>query len=126
MLTISQLFIYPVKSLAGIPIHQAPLTDRGFKHDRRWMLIDLDNCFFTQREIPGMALLEPAIFDDKITITQKNTGEQFSFPLNAGSSETCIARIWDDQCEVRLVNKEADDWFSDMLHTKCRLAFMPD
>src|SRR6478752_4697281 len=43
MLTISQLFIYPVKSLGGFPVDSAVLTDRGFQYDRRWMLVDENN-----------------------------------------------------------------------------------
>jgi len=56
MATISDLYIYPIKSLGGIPVSEARLTDRGLEHDRRWMLIDENNRFLTQRENPEMAL----------------------------------------------------------------------
>jgi uncharacterized protein YcbX len=35
MLTVSELFIYPIKSLGGIPVSSAKVTDRGFEYDRR-------------------------------------------------------------------------------------------
>lgn len=50
MLQVSELFIHPVKSLSGISVTEALVTDRGFQHDRRWMLIDKQNMFITQRE----------------------------------------------------------------------------
>ena len=40
MLQISQLFIYPIKSMGGMQITSAEVTDRGLKFDRRWMLVD--------------------------------------------------------------------------------------
>ncbi|PYI09110.1 MOSC domain protein [Aspergillus sclerotiicarbonarius CBS 121057] len=36
---ISELYIYPIKSLQGIPFSTAKLTARGFPYDRRFMLL---------------------------------------------------------------------------------------
>jgi len=58
MLNVSALYIYPIKSLAGIPVRTATLTDRGFANDRHWMLVDKDNNFLTAREYPQMAFME--------------------------------------------------------------------
>jgi uncharacterized protein YcbX len=58
MLRVSQLFIYPIKSLGGIALSTARLTDRGLQHDRRWMLIDENNRFLSQREHAQMALFK--------------------------------------------------------------------
>ncbi len=49
MLKINEIYIYPIKSLGGISVNQAEVTDRGFKYDRRWMLIDDNNRFLSQR-----------------------------------------------------------------------------
>jgi uncharacterized protein YcbX len=58
MLRISQLYIYPIKSLGGIALNSARLTDRGLEHDRRWMLIDENNRFLSQRENAQMPLFK--------------------------------------------------------------------
>ena len=50
MYTVSQLFIYPIKSLGGISVNEAKITDRGLEYDRRWMLVDNDHQFLTQRK----------------------------------------------------------------------------
>ena len=57
MLEVSALYIYPIKSLGGIPVGTATLTDRGFAYDRCWMLVDSNNNFLTAREFPEMALI---------------------------------------------------------------------
>ncbi len=61
MLTVTELYIYPIKSLGGIRAQSVLLTDRGFEHDRRWMLVDGNNRFISQREYPKMALLRVEI-----------------------------------------------------------------
>lgn len=61
MITISQLFAYPIKSLAGISVSSAIVIEKGFQHDRRWMLIDEKNNFLALKKFPKMALLPPQI-----------------------------------------------------------------
>lgn len=125
---ISQLFIYPVKSLRGISVQSANVTDRGLQYDRRFLLIDENNRFFTQREFPAMALLHTAIKEDRLLVFHKNSFErQLSLPLIPHTVEqTTTVRIWDDKCEAQFVSEEADKWFSSMLPIKCRLVYMPD
>ena len=64
MLKVSALYIYPIKSLGGIPVGTATLTDRGFAYDRYWMLVDQDNNFLTAREYPEMALIRTGLSQD--------------------------------------------------------------
>jgi Uncharacterized Fe-S protein len=57
---LSEINIYPVKSLKGISLNEAMVEDRGLRHDRRWMLVDEKNQFLTQREFPVMARITVA------------------------------------------------------------------
>ena len=68
MLQVSQLYIFPIKSLGGIALNKAQVTDRGFQYDRRWMLVDHNNMFISQREVHQMALLKPALTDGGIRV----------------------------------------------------------
>lgn len=54
--TIARLFIYPVKSCAGIEVQEAVLTETGLDLDRAWMVVDAQGHFLTQRTLPRMAL----------------------------------------------------------------------
>ncbi|MBL0317196.1 MAG: MOSC N-terminal beta barrel domain-containing protein [Flavobacteriales bacterium] len=47
---IDHLFVYPVKSLGGFGVNQAAITAQGFEFDRRFMLIDENNRFISQRK----------------------------------------------------------------------------
>jgi uncharacterized protein YcbX len=54
---ISQLFVYPIKSCAGIDLSEIQLQETGLAHDRQFMLVDAQGRFVSQRELPRMALI---------------------------------------------------------------------
>ena len=46
---IARLFVYPVKSCAGVELQDALLTETGFDLDRAWMVVDAEGQYLTQR-----------------------------------------------------------------------------
>jgi uncharacterized protein len=126
MLKVSQLFIYPVKSLGGIALNQAMVTDRGFQYDRRWMLIDENRQFFSQRDIPEMALMRLQIEKDGIGVNFSVKNSSFTIPFDPCTNEFAEVFIWEDTCRAQFVSNLADQWFSEMLEKKCRLVYMPE
>ncbi len=128
MLTVSGLYIYPIKSLGGISIDEASIEARGFTHDRRWMLVDKDNRFLSQREYPEMALLDVKIDAHGLVITHKikPAFDKLTIGFNEHTNEKVTVSVWDDVCMSYAVGKEKDEWFSDMLGIECRLVYMPD
>jgi len=124
---VSELYVYPIKSLGGIKLDSAELTDRGFQYDRRWMLVNEQNEFLTQREFPQMALLQTEITNSGIKVSQKkNVNENILVPFNAESNYKITVRVWDDMCDAIFVNDHFSDWFSDQLKIRCKLVYMPD
>jgi uncharacterized protein YcbX len=126
MLQLSGLYIYPVKSLAGIAVRSAKVTDRGLEHDRRWMLVDANNRFISQREAPKMALLHPSITADGIHITDTVNLQQYLIPFKPISNQLTTATVWDDTCTAQYVSPDADAWFTKAIGIDCRLVYMPD
>ncbi len=127
MLSISHLYVYPIKSLGGIELNSARLTDRGIEHDRRWMLVGEDNRFLTQREYPQMALLRTAIHANELTVYEKgNETDKISLTLYPTGSELTAVQIWDDVCDAIEISSEANEWFSKKLNMSCKLMYMPD
>src|SRR5689334_21394305 len=101
MYTISQLFIYPIKSLVGFHHEPAPLTDRGMQYDRRWMLVDSNNQYLTQREFAQMSLLQTAIEGDRLLIYYKNDrADKLSLDLLPVPGAATTVKLWDDECEA--------------------------
>jgi uncharacterized protein YcbX len=125
MLKVSALYIYPIKSLAGIPLQTATLTDRGFAHDRNWMLVDAQNNFLTAREFPQMALIKTELSQDGLTVRHISKDyDSYHLPTQP-MGDQCSVRVWDDTCEAQYVDERADAWFSRALGIACRLVYMP-
>lgn len=127
MYTLSEINIYPVKSLGGISLQSSIVEERGLKYDRRWMLVVNENKFVTQREYPQMALLQVSLNENGLMVNhkQKDLGKLL-IPFNYDFTETKEVIIWEDICKGSFYDKEIDDWFSDSLGIKCRLVYMPD
>jgi uncharacterized protein YcbX len=125
MLQISELYIYPIKSLAGIAVTKALVTKTGFEYDRRWMLVD-ENCrFISQREVSEMALLQVSVRDNGLMVTHKTKSDSTIIPFQSAGRQVEVT-VWDDTCMAEYVSAETDKWFSDMLGLNCRLVYMPD
>ncbi|WP_242692060.1 MOSC domain-containing protein [Aridibaculum aurantiacum] len=125
MLTVSEIFIYPIKSLGGVSVTSAQVTDRGFMHDRRWMLVDEENVFMSQRSFSTMALLQVQLKDDGLQVFHKKTEESIFIPYEPTGSQLRV-EVWSDKCKAMEVSTEVSEWFSIMLSRKCRLVYMPD
>lgn len=128
MYHLSAIYIYPVKSLGGIPLREATAEIRGLAHDRRWMLTDENGVFLTQRELPEMALLQPSIENGHLVIRHRNKPmEPLTISLAPASyGEALTVSVWDDTCVAVHVSDVADAWFQEALNAPCCLVYMPD
>jgi len=127
MLQVSELFIYPIKSLGGIAKQKVDIINTGFKHDRRWMLVDEHHLFLSQRSHHQMALLQPSETENGILVTHKHfPSQQILIPFQTDQDNKLKVTVWDDNCAAVMVDQELNKWFSDMLHFNCKLVYMPD
>ncbi|MDO9138899.1 MAG: MOSC domain-containing protein [Methylobacter sp.] len=124
-LLLSGINVYPVKSLAGISANSWPVTEKGFQYDRKWMVIDNERQFLSQRKLPKMALIKTAIIDKNLVLSAPDR-ENLSLPLEPDDGHIINSTIWHDQCDARSVSAEADQWLSDFLNQDCRLVYQPD
>ena len=124
---LTEINIYPVKSLGGVSLPSSFVEERGLKYDRRWMLVYENGTFFTQRDHPQMALLRTEIQNDVLHIfhSQSVANELIIPPVPDGSSDLEVT-VWDDKCTARTYSSKIDDWFTKELGFKCRLVFMSD
>ncbi len=127
MITVSHLYVYPIKSLGGVSLSSVNISDRGFEYDRRWMLIDENNHFLTQREFPVMALLQVEIMTNGLKVFHKENETDFILiPFKPLMNERVNTNIWGVPCNPLLVSDAADKWFSEALNSPCRLVYMDD
>ena len=126
-LNLSEIFIYPVKSMSGISVKSAKVTERGLQNDRRWLLVDEKNIFITQRTLPEMALISISINDGFIQLKHKTKDiEPIFFPQEVNEGKEIKVQIWKDNCTALHYNNTLDKWLSNVLKINCKLIFMPD
>lgn len=121
---ISEINIYPIKSLAGISLESSKIERRGLEFDRRWILIDEKNKFLTQREFPKMATIKPAILSDGLQVSVAENELLIPFEPQTDATET--VKIWSNRCKAKIYESAVNEWFSDVLQTNCKLAVMPE
>lgn len=133
-LRLSEIWIYPIKSLGGIRLPQAQVMEKGLELDRRWMLVDENGVFMTQRLLPTMALFKLSIENDDLVIVYNPMSAVHS-PLATVfrvSKHTSAferdekVKIWNDTVDAFEVSKETSGWFSEILGMKCRLVHFPE
>jgi uncharacterized protein len=122
---LSGLYVYPIKSMGGIPLEAWDVDGRGLRYDRRWMLVDEDGWFISQRELPRMALIGVRIEPDRLVVVAPGM-PLLELSLGTTTGKTIPARIWDDVVEASPVGDDADRWFGEFLGVRCRLVFLPD
>lgn len=130
-LTLSEIWIYPIKALGGIQLNTGKVMEKGLAHDRRWMLIDGDNECMTQRTYPTLALFQ--LFIDQagiINVTKKNPHQDqtsISFdPSGPTLGEGISAKIFDDHVIVHEVNPQISQWFASHIGVNCKLVSFPE
>lgn len=122
---IEQLYLFPVKSLAGIQMQELTLTETGPAFDRAWMVVDEDGKFLTQRELPRMALVRPSLGKEALTLTAAETGESRSVPLTAVEGERPV-RVWSDSLPALDCGEDAASFLTRFLGRSARLVRLLD
>ena len=97
MLKVSALFIYPIKACRGIEVQAFRLDALGPQLDRRFMLVDEQGTFISQRQEPRLSQVVPSLSPTALLV-------------KAPAIEADVT---------------VHDWFSDWLQRPVRLVYMP-
>lgn len=112
---IAQLFVYPVKSCAGIALQDSVLTETGFDLDRAWMVVDAQGEFVSQREQPRLALVQPQFKRGGTELVLRAPGMlALHLAVDAVEQPTRV-RVWDDAVPAYDMGDVATQWFTDFL-----------
>ena len=122
---LTQIWIYPIKSLGGISLLSAQVVGKGLRFDRRRMLIDETGTAITQRDYPKMALFKTSLSSEQLKI--KYEQQELKIPLDQHDlSRPLDVTIWDDQVKAFEVGAAPSEWFSEILGIRCKLVFFPE
>lgn len=122
--TISALYVYPVKSCRGIEVERAEVGRRGFVADRRWMIVDPDGRFISQREEPALCRVATAIEPAGIRLQSSGHGS-YVLPSEWASGEEVPVSVWKHQGQA-LRHGEASAWLTAVLGRPCSLVYMAE
>ncbi len=107
-------------------VQQSLFNAKGLQYDRRWMLIDKNNHFITQRTHRSLVLLQAEIKNDQLVISHKQTQQYISIALHPQTSIYKPVVVWDDTCQAVIASPVANEWLSSYLNEKVELVFMPE
>ena len=119
MARVRELYVYPFKSARAIPRARLRLAATGFEWDRYWMAASPDGVFMSQRTHPRLALIEPEILADVLTLRAPNLGP-LTLPLQP-QGEAKTARVWKDSITALDQGDTASSWLSEVLGSTARL-----
>jgi uncharacterized protein YcbX len=121
-----ELRVYPVKSLGGVSVRASAVDALGLALDRRWMLVDADGVFLTQRVHARMALAAAAPDGTGgVVVTAPGLPPLAVAPPPAGAPRRHV-RVWADVVEGATHPPEVDAWFSTFLGAPTSLVYMPE
>lgn len=118
-LRVAALHLHPVKSCAGLSLASAEFAATGLAHDRCWMVVDEHGRFVTQRELPRLALVQPALQDGQLRLNAPGLPELA--PGTGEDAATTPVQVWDDRLQALDLGDAAARWLSDFLGRPLRL-----
>jgi len=115
---IAALWVFPIKSCAGISVTQATLTPTGLAYDRAWMVVDADGEMLTQRELPRMALIQPEwvhVGASLDALVLRAPGRDALHLPTSHHAPAIKVRVWDDAVPAFDMGPAASAWFTEFL-----------
>ena len=122
VLRVSQLTVYPVKSLPGVSLDCVEVNARGLGMDRRWMLVDENAEMVTQRTQPILSQIGVHLDGEQLVLDIG--GENFLVP--SASDEISQVRVWGDTVSALKVSAAISSKLSDVLGKSIELVWMPE
>lgn len=124
---VSQLYLYPLKSARGYSVPHYALDARGPQWDRRWMLVDNDGKFLSQRQSVLMTQLVARFDDNELQVSAPDMPElvipQFYWDM---VRTTQPVTVWRDSVQAKVAEGHVNAWFSQVIKQPCKLAYMPE
>ncbi len=119
---LTEINIYPIKSMGRISLTEATVLPVGLQYDRRWLLLDAESNFMTQRNYPQMARIKFKWEENGFTTNY--IGENYdsiNIPFEAPDSPIITTQVWKDKVEALAMSDEINNWFSEIFKQNCQL-----
>lgn len=122
--SLSEINIYPIKSVQGISLEACQVTSAGLLNDRQYMLVDEKNEFVTGRDKPTLTQVQvDEVSTTEWRLSHPSKNDIFIFHTDQLTSGYKKVVIWEDELEAQIASQEVNDWFSDIVEKPVQLVF---
>ena len=123
---LAEIHVYPVKGCRALDLDQAAVEPWGLAGDRRWLIVDDDCQFITQRKHPSLArvVITPGPGAD-ITI-EADGHPRLPVPAPDDTADQLKVTVWRSTILAAAAGPAADAWFSRYLGQPVRLVYLDD
>lgn len=123
MIRVESLHLYPVKSCRGIAAPRVTVERRGFRWDRRWMVVRDDGTFITQRSHPRLGRIHTEVSDRSIVLRYES--HQLEVPIALETGDRIAVTVWRSVIDA-IEFAAAREFVSEVVGDAARLVYMPD
>ncbi|OCG09037.1 hypothetical protein A9G13_02980 [Gilliamella sp. wkB178] len=123
MIAVSQLFIYPIKSMKGIALTEAITASGGFEHDRILMISEPDGTFITARQFPELLKLETKIVNNAVHISLPSR-ESISINFDDFSNTNEPTEVWGNHFMLHIASIRVNQFLSQFLQKDVQLRWL--
>ncbi|GAA4181866.1 MOSC domain-containing protein [Shinella granuli] len=114
------LNIHPLKSGRAIPVESAGVRLDGLAGDRRFMVVEPDGRFITQRELQALARVEATAVGESLHLEMEGRQLLASFD----PEDRLDVTVWDSPVNAAVADEAVNDVLSDWLARPVRLVHM--
>lgn len=125
MLTLSRLFIHPVKSMRGIGLTHAFADISGMAFDRIFMVTEPDGTFITARQFPAMVRFTPAILHDGLHLTAPD-GSSALIRFADFAKQATPTEVWGNHFTAHIAPDSINQWLSPFFKRDVQLRWLGD
>lgn len=121
---LSEIRVYPLKGARGLSVETWEVDDFGPALDRRWMVVDREGSYLSQRSHPRLALVRPAVEGDALVLSAPAM-EPLELPLEPEGGAPREVTVWEGRCLARDLGSQPASWISAFLDEDARVVHMP-
>jgi uncharacterized protein len=127
-MTVASIHIYPVKAARAVDLAEAEVERCGLAGDRRWLVVDPDGQFITQRSEPALALAGARYVTAGRLCLSADGQPPLIVPAPAEDrgAEMLWVSVWQSKVRAAAAGDQADAWFSRFLGRPVRLVHLDD
>ena len=122
---LASIHIYPMKAARAVDLGESRVEPWGLAGDRRWLLVDEDGRFVSQREESSVARVVVSCGPDCIRVSAEGRTDLVIAEPPAGAALLKV-RVWSTTLLAAAAGPEADTWFSDYFGRPARLVYLDD